>query len=669
MSSGNDRNSPFLSKKERRTVEAFAEIFIEGADEAIPPRDIMWNVDRYLERIESNRTQSLKMVLFIIEHLLPRRSFPFFRPPFSKMKPAKRKRFIEKTLQNPRNRGLLRDLAKIRTLFIAGYYGDPRVYPSIRFVPVPDRPKYQPDKLQPLGLPRLRIEHPTTDQIECEICVIGSGAGGAVVAYNVAAAGKAVVLLEEGRYVPSEEVTHDEGEMTAKLYKEGGLQTTVDLDLSILQGKCLGGTTVINNAICFRLNDPELSPSGSPDVLETWQRLGARIDRAELDASYDRVEQMIGVRPLLQVQDEGIPPIDGNNAKVLLDGWAGLVRRDPGLARWKSGLFRKNLNRCLGCGYCNFGCRYERKMSMLETYIPKAIEHGARVITGCHAVGIETNGSKATEVRCKLRDGRELTVKARSVVVSCGAIGSSVLLMKSGITSNVGERFSFNAGTPMLARFPHALQNFDGVQMAAYVDAGEYLLESLFYPPLTFAVTLPGWFGVHFDRMKAYDHFASAGVLIGTEPNARVKRTSFFRKTFGPVSYRMTKTDLRKLKHGMASLAQVFFAAGADTVYPATFADVELEANRFRSHPDDILAFLHKRIRKPEDLTLSSAHPQGGNAMSDDPSIGVVDSRFQVHGYDNLFVCDASVFPTTIRINPQLTIMALADYFSRLGVL
>jgi choline dehydrogenase-like flavoprotein len=119
----------------------------------------------------------------------------------------------------------------------------------------------------------------------------------------------------------------------------------------------------------------------------------------------------------------------------------------------------------------------------------------------------------------------------------------------------------------------------------------------------------------------------------------------------------------------MARLAQVFFEAGADAVYPATFADAEMSADRFRARPETILPLLDERIREPEDLTLSSAHPQGGNPMSDDPSIGVVDSRFRVHGYDNLFVCDASVFPTTIRINPQLTIMAMADYFSHLGVL
>lgn len=664
---GSGRTSHFLSARELRTVEAFAEVFIDDPNAVLTPREIARNIDRHLERVESNRTRSLKLLLFLIEYVLPRRSLWPFRPPFSKMNPKDRTQFIERVLQDPRNRGPLRDLAKIRALFLAGYYGDPRVYPSIRFVPVPDRDRYRPDKLKRLGLPRLRLEDPQTAEIACEVCVIGSGAAGAVVAYNFAAGGRDVVLLEEGPYVPGEEVTHDEGAMVARLYKEGGLQTTVDLDVSILQGKCLGGSTVINNCICFRLNDPTLS-SGGPDVLQAWERLGARIDRDALEVAFDRVEEMIGVGPLLEVQDPSIRPIDGPNGRVLLDGWARLVEHNPELATWKAGLFRKNYNRCLGCGYCNFGCPYDRKMSMLETYIPKAIERGTRIIVACHAVEIESSGRRATAVRCKRRDGRKLIVKAGAVVVSCGAVGSSVLLMKSGITKNVGKRFSFNAGTPMLARFPNPIQSFDGVQMAAYVDLGDFLLESLFYPPMTFAVNLPGWFRVHFDRMKAYDHFAGVAVLIGTEPNGRVKRTSLFRSLFGPVAYRMTESDLRKLRRGMARLAQVFFAAGAETVYPATFADLELRADRFDGRPDAILPFLDEHIREPEDLTLGSAHPQGGNPMSDDPSIGVVDSRFRVHGYENLFVCDASVFPTTVRINPQLTIMAMADYFTHLDI-
>lgn len=631
-------------------------------------RTVTANIDRQLTLITSKRTASLKLILFVIEYVLPRSSWWPFRAPFSKLKPAARKQLIQKHLQNAHSTGLLRDLARIRTLFALGYYGDPRTHSSVGFVPVPDRPKYQPDKLHRLGLPPISVETPTTGTLDTDVCVIGSGAGGAVVAAAAAEQGMRVLLLEEGQHVSAQMVTHDEGAMTALLYKEGGLQSTVDLDMTVLQGRSLGGSTVVNNAICFRVNDPRLNHEARPDTLATWDALGARINPAHLATSYDRVEKTLRVDDLLKVQDQDIPPIDGQNAQALLRGWKALAQQDPTLARWKSGLFRKNYNRCLGCGYCNFGCPYERKLSMLETFIPAAINAGARVVVNCHAGKIQTTGRRATRVECTLSNGQQLLVNARSVVVACGAIGSSVLLMKSDINRNVGTRFAFNAGTPVFARFPGPLQSFDGVQMGAYVDLGECLLESLFYPPMSFAVSIPGWFATHSNRLRAYDRFAEAGVLIGTASNGRIKRTSLFRDLVGPIDYEMTTEDLQRIRRGMARLAQTFFAAGAEAVIPATFVDTELSANGHHTY-ESLQAFFTKHISKPEDLTLSSGHPQGGNPMSDDPKIGVVDSQFRVHGYENLFVCDASVFPTTIHVNPQLTIMALADYFGHLGVL
>jgi choline dehydrogenase-like flavoprotein len=664
-----DRDAHFLTADEERTVRAFAEVFIEGESEAIGADDVMKNIERQLDRIDSSRKQSLRAALFVIENLLPQRAAIPFRKPFSKMSSSERRRFIQGALADAENRGPIRDLARLRALFIAGYYGDPRVHPSIGFEPPNDRARYQPDKLKVLDRPRVRVTDPAETSITCDICVIGSGAGGAVVAANAAEAGRDVVLLEEGPYVAADGIAHDEGRMTALLYKEGGLQTTVDLDMVVLQGKCLGGTTVINNAICFRLNDPLVSHDEAPDVIADWERSGAVINRAALNSSFDRVARRINVGRLEDIQDPDVPFIGGRNGEVLLDGWQRVRDADPALARLRSGWFVKNYQRCLGCGYCNWGCAYGRKMSMLETYVPAAAEAGARVIPDCHAIGIDADGRRVTRVRCKRRDGRELRVDARAVVISCGAIGSSVLLMKSRLGRNVGSRFSFNAGSPVFGRFPQPLNAFDGLQMASYIDFGEFMLESLFNPPLAFAATLPGWFGTHFERMRTYNRLASAGVLIGTESNGRIKEASGLRRLFGPIEYSMSKADLDKMRRGIARLAQVYFAAGAEQVIPATFADVELNAADFAAQPDRILPRLTEVIRKPEDLTLSSAHPQGGNPMSDDASVGVVDSRFRVHGLDNLYVCDASVFPTTIRINPQLTVMAMADYFWNLGVL
>lgn len=662
------RTSKFLSDEELETVRAFAEAFFEGPDVKLTPEAIMWNVDRHLERIRSNRTKSLKLLLHLIESVIPRRVFPFFRPRFSKMKVEERRAFIRDTLATPKNHGLLRDFAKIRTLITAGYYLDPSVHPSIGFVPVEQRPKFA-GKLVARRPDRLPTTVPTGGSVTVDTCVIGSGAGGAVVAARRAAAGRSVALLEEGPYVATTlaEMVHDEGVMTTLLFKEGGLQSTVDLDTTVLQGKCLGGSTTINNAICFALlNDPNVS-AGAPDVLADWRAFGADLDVERLRSSYRTVSREINVGAYADIQEPGVGSIVGENGRVLLQGWQELVRRDPGLARWTSGEMRKNYDGCLGCGYCNFGCRYGRKMSMLEVYIPMAIAAGATVYTACHAVRIATAGRRATSVVCEVAGGRTFTVHAQEVVVACGAIGSSMLLAKSGVTRNVGSRFSFNAGSPLFARFPRAINAFDGLQIATFVDHGDFLLESLFYPPLSFSAALPGWFRTHFDRMRAMPRFACAGVLVGTAPNGRVKSHSLLNGLTGPIEWSMNATDLGKMVSGLARLAQVFFAAGAEELLPSTFADVRLTAAEHgRKGHDELRAVLAAAVTRPEDLTLSSAHPQGGNPMSDDPTRGVVDSGFRVHGYDNLYVCDASVFPTSARINPQLTVMAVADYFGGL---
>jgi choline dehydrogenase-like flavoprotein len=669
----------FFSKRELKTVEKFSEILIDGQDAAIDADKIARNIDTQFERMKSKRKRSLKLLLFVIEYLIP---LLYFKRPFSKMNVESRKNFIRKFVEIPKQKpGWMKSLllgwyfrlqetvmisfSRIKPLFLLGYYGDPAVYKDIDFVTPDKRARYAKIDVKILES-RNRVvttlepaNAVDTQEIKADVCVIGSGAGGAVVAYKAAAAGYTVVLLEEGKYVKPEEITHDECEMLAKFYKEGGLpQTTADFGMTILQGKTLGGTTVVNNAICFRLNDEVLNQPKSPDIFKRWRDLGAQIDRNLLTAAYERVERMINVH---QIPND----IAGENGHILINGWKKLLEHEQGSEDFKFGLFKKNYDECLGCGYCVFGCAYKRKVSMLESYIPAAIVEGAQIVSDCHAVKIDHKKGKAKAVLCELRNGKQLRVQAKKIVLSCGAIGSSVLLMKSSIRRNVGSRFSFNAGTPVLAKFPKKINSFDGLSMASYLDCDDYILESLFTPPMSFSSTVPGWFETHFQRMKQYAHFASIGVLVGTDHNGRVKKSRFFRDTFGPVKYRMVRNDFEKMKRGICQVAKIYFAAGADTVYAPTFKDLEMPREKFTSGAA-IDSFIDENIKRPEDLLLNSSHPQGGNPMSDDRSIGVVDSGFKVHGFENLYVCDASIFPTTISINPQLTIMAMADYFSEM---
>jgi choline dehydrogenase-like flavoprotein len=325
---------------------------------------------------------------------------------------------------------------------------------------------------------------------------------------------------------------------------------------------------------------------------------------------------------------------------------------------------RANISGCVGCGYCNIGCRYGKKLSMLDTALPWAQERfGAqrvRIFAECEVRKIVTGGGKprrATAVEAKLSDGRKLTVKAAKFVVSAGTVASSHLLMRSGIGKGlpVGRHVSFNMGAPLTAEFDEELDAYDGLQISHVAmppaERG-WVFETWWNPPVSQALNMPGWFETHYENMRRYRRMMAVGALVGTERNARIGRAL----TGGPaVHYVPTPGDMRKLADGLVELGQILFAGGAKAIMLNAW-----DYYRFTS-PNGLYE-LPAIMRDPSLVTLGTGHPQGGNAIGTDPAQGVVDPEFRVHGYANLYVCDASVFPSSLTVNPQLTVMALADY-------
>src|SRR3954469_12482555 len=293
---GTDPGKPFFSPRQRRTVEAFADVFIEGQDEALSPAQIADRIDAQLQRIRSKRTRSLGLVLLGVEYVLPLASLRV--KPFSRLDAPARRKLIDRHLSRAKAGSVLRNLAKLRALFLAGYYDDEAAHKSIGFLEVAQRQRNngRPPRVTPRD--PLPVDAPDPERVY-DLCIVGWGAGGSVIAHHAATAGLDVLVLEEGELVAPERIRHSEGEMAALLYKEGGLQTTVDLGMSILQGRAVGGTTFVNNAICFRLDDKDGRLNrGAPDVLGAWERLGAHVDRGALRDAYDRVEKMLGVEQI-----------------------------------------------------------------------------------------------------------------------------------------------------------------------------------------------------------------------------------------------------------------------------------------------------------------------------------------------------------------------------------
>ncbi|MBK1637777.1 hypothetical protein CKO24_01740 [Rhodothalassium salexigens DSM 2132] len=643
---------PLLSGRKLRTLRAFTEaLFAPRLDQAVLSLDeIVDSIQEQVALIGRDILATVKLVLFGIERL------DFFGG-FSSQSLDKRQRLIRNTLLDPDSDGpfgLFRDMARLRALIYAGYYRREASYRRIGFVPPPDRPTHEgpaPERAVPTG--RL------TGGESFDVIVVGSGAGGAVTAYNLARQGYEVALLEAGPLVANAEITHNEAAMTAKLYEDGGLQTTANNDLVIFQAHAVGGSTVVNNAICLNLKPETLHPRARANhPFDLWAaRFDIDIDRDRFYAAYDTIADFLPIREISETQA-------GPNGRLLLDGWAAYRQTldDPDDRAAPAGRFRKNYRQdgygCFQCGYCNTGCPYERKNDARGRYIHEAAtRHGLKVFprTWVDRVRLRDwwgGALKAQGVYARVPGQGGVWIGARHAVVLAGGVGATTAIMRrSGLSHNVGNQVSFNVGSPMPALYDREIGAQYGVQLATYVDLGDYLLESLFHPPLGLAVMMPGWFADHFDRMHSYDRLGSAGVLFATHNSGRARRD-------GAIDYVMSGEELALYKRSLATLARVHFAAGAVEVYPPSIAGATLKRG------DDIEAHMDHFIRRPGDATMSSSHPQGGSPMHGRPEWGVVDARCRVHGTRNLFVTDASVFPSAIRVNAQWTTMAMAHYQS-----
>jgi choline dehydrogenase-like flavoprotein len=641
----------YFTPRQYRTLRAVADVLVEGHDEQLSADDVARNTDRYLGSFNARSKWLAKIVMIGLE------VYPLLtlKAPFSYLERNARLAFLKRRFYQDTARRLQPEFLRMliqaairmaKQLAYLGYYGDARTHASIGYVPFSKRPD-TPARLAaapPVTRKALHVLKPPDidgERVTGDVVIVGSGAAAAILAHNLVRAGREVILLERGRHVDPTEFSEDEVDMLSRLYSDGAFQLSRDFRFQVLQGSCVGGTTVVNNAVCFRL---------PADVLQRWNTGGADLNAAELTQSFANVEKLIGVR----TQDH-----DHLNKGAAVFG-AGVAALGLDRAPNRYAPVAANIQHCLGCGYCNIGCAYGRKLSMLDTVLPIAQEmfgrEALRIISECEAIQLKGRGRQITTVLCQLSDGRRIEVRGQTIIVAAGAISSSLLLLRSHVGGgNVGRRVSFNMGSPLHARFRSKLNAYEGLQIShalQFAPNRGYILETWYNPPVAQALVMPGWFEEHYHNMRAYDRMSAVGVLVGTEASARVRRRGLFGRE---IDFTPTIIDLHKIVDGLIVTGEAFLKAGAEAVMPATFSYLE-----YRNAAD--LAQLRVDVRDTSDLTLGTGHPMGGNAISADARVGVVDPEFRVYGYNNLFVCDASVFPSAAGVNPQLTVMALADY-------
>jgi len=490
------------------------------------------------------------------------------------------------------------------------------------------------------------------EEVRCDVCIVGSGAGGAVLAAGLVERGLDVVMLEEGGHHTKSEFDLQEAHAYPMLYQERGMRATADLAITILQGRSVGGSTTINWTTCFRTPD---------SIFDHWRSVHGveGIDASSLAPHFDAVEER------LSIHEWPLELANANN-RVLLDGCRALG--------WDAAPLRRNVRGCANSGYCGMGCPVDGKQSMHVTYVPDALDRGLSLWVHARAERIEVSGAKVVAVHASPLDpktdrptGRRLVVRPKVLVSSAGAINGPALLLRSGLNDNgrVGKRTFLHPVVAMAAFFDRPVNAFYGAPQSVgshhFADRGEgkigFFLETPPVHPMLAATAFGGFGQAQHDFLARLPRL---GVLIalsvdGLLPGDEGGTVSLRRDGRVRVDYPVSDALAESFRASCMAMARIQLAAGSREV-----CSLHPDPVVVRSEAD--LPLLEAAPYGPLRHSIFTAHQMGGCAMGADPERSVVDSSLRHHRIPNLFVVDGSVFPTSLGVNPSETIYALAHW-------
>ncbi len=492
-------------------------------------------------------------------------------------------------------------------------------------LPLPDRP---------LAIGSLPVRDGET--LDCDVCVVGSGAGGAVAAFEAAHAGRSVIVLERGPAWSETDLVPREAEGSARLFWDRGLAATEDLGVVLFAGRAIGGGTAVNWMTSLRL---------PADIRAEWEALGADGMGDELDQHYAAVEERIEVNI-----DESI-----QNAQN-----AALARGLDALGKpWS--VIPRNARGCGDCGHCGYGCRAGAKRSSARTYLTDAVALGARVLADCEARTVTTTSGSVTGVTA-MAGARRITVRAARVVLAGGAIGTPALLLRSGLGGpNAGRRLFLHPVPAVFARYADPIRMWSGVPQSVVSDAFARL-DGAYGFRLEVPLVLPGvaaagevWRSAaqHRDTMRALDHFAAFIPIVRDREPGRVRVD---RDGAGLVSYAVRGADRAMCFRAIVETTRVHLAAGAREVRTFHTRPLAIEPG---GDMDAFATAVAARGVAANTVGMFSAHQMGTAGMGSGHD-SVSDPDGTVRGVRGLHVGDASAFPNSSGVNPMLTVMALA---------
>jgi choline dehydrogenase-like flavoprotein len=511
-------------------------------------------------------------------------------------------------------------------------------------VPTPERLRLKP----------MAVESDT--KLACDVVIAGSGAGGSVIAEELAGAGYDVIILEQGPYETSETFQQNEMRMMQKLFQQSGTASTKDLSFVLLAGRGAGGGTTVNWNTCLK---------PPPRVLAEWENdFGIAGVSGGTFASY--LDTVWGALNVNSRESQ----LNGNN-RVLWDGCRSLGYREGSDYH----VIERNALGCeQRCDFCTYGCVYAAKQSTGLTYLPAAQGKGARFLFDAKVERVVIEGGVARGVlaTCEHRGRmRSVEVKARAVVVACGGIETPALLLRSGVKDkNVGRYLRLDPTVAVGGIFDRPIEPWKGppqtVAVWKFIDLdGTYhgfWVEAAPAHPGLFALSIPWASGRgHKEFMEKYYSRSSASIVLLRERSSGT--VSVDKEGYPSVSYALEREDRETLVKGMEETAKILAAAGATGVWTTHNAQVFAGEGRGLLASRDLDSFsaaLRREGVEYNRMMLYSAHLMGSCRMSADPSRGPTSPTGELHTVKNLFVGDACVFPTTPAVNPMISIMAMA---------
>lgn len=476
-----------------------------------------------------------------------------------------------------------------------------------------------------------------------DVVVIGSGAAGAVAAHAFAAAGLEVAIVEEGPWLKTREVREDVHGTFSRVMRLQGMQVLQGRAyMPMIQGRCVGGSTLVNSAIAWRSPD---------DVIGDWSArfgLGEAISADALDPHYAALEHDLSVRT---VADAAM----GENNRLFIEQARRQGFEAAAMSRYDKG--------CTGSGMCITACPTAAKQGMSVTYVPWALRLGrSRIFTSCRVEHVEIRGSRAAAVVARSATGHPVMLHARhAVIVAASTVQTPNILRRSGVRSAaLGRHFQAHPGLAVGGLFDRPIQMAFGATQGAeslhFRKSDRFKLETISLPPDLAAARIPGVGAELADRLAQLGHVAVWAAQIRAEAEGTVK------EGWGGtdrVRYTMTENDIRAARKACTVIARMMFDAGAKEVWPGIYGVPSV----LRSM--DEVRLLEEGPLEPRSYNFIATHLFGAARMGPDPRSSVVDLDFQVHGVDRLHVLDSSVFPTNLGVNPQHTIMAMSRLASQ----